>query len=201
MRKKDYEFKEKYYLKLGIGTEFEEIHEITKEIFNRLNEYLNNSEKAMIRTYKKRFISFINDGIETEIEDNGQDWALFLNECQNKEIKKIENEYYRHRNKKFEKLGNTIDEAIFQDMDIRPVEKIAIEKIYIEDLEKTIKKLLTKKEYRRLTYFMDYMSEAEIARKEGVSRQCINQSLKNISNKLKKNKIFLKKTIYIHRSK
>lgn len=192
MRKKDYEFKDKYFLKLGIGTKFEEIHSIDEDSYKELNKWLNNSDKAMIKTFKKNFICFENDGIKIEIENDGSEWAIFLENYQNKEIRKIKNEYSRHRNLDFEKKSLDIDKLEFQRLDEVLIEDFVTQKIYMDNIEKIMEDILTLKEFKRIKNYLSGKTISEIAKSEGTSVQCIYQSLNNSFKKLKKNKKFSK---------
>lgn len=177
-----YDFYDKYYLHLGIGTKFEDCIEITKEDYNDLKNKLNNSKKAMIRVFATYTVGFYK-GPETYVLQTVDKQVFYcLYKSQRYEKNKRRHERERHLDKFFRQ--ENIDKIPSNEN----LENTIINKVISEEIKKRLNSILTKKQIERLYKNLILgISLVEIAKEEGTDAAAIYRCIERAIDRILKN--------------
>ena len=182
----NYDFIIRYFMKIGIDTDYEECIEITKKIFEELNDKGKLLQESKIEIFKKYYVGFYKDETSYVTQEVVKEVYECLKKTQDYERNKVKHERERHIDTYFNQ--NRI-KYIPSGEDY---EEIILDIINENEIKRYLDTILNKKQSRR--FFKHKIKDiplVAIANEERTDAGSISKSVIRAKKKILKNlKIF-----------
>lgn len=180
-----YDFYKKYYMHYGIGTRFEDFVEISKEEYYELNKKINNSAKAMIKTFATYAVGFYKNDETYVIQSVDKDVYYCLYKSQKYEKNKRKHEMERHLDRFFkqEYINNIESDCNIEDDVISQIEEKRIKEFLKEVLSEKQNDRFYKNKFENIPLVVIAVEEGSTP---DAIRDSVNKAKKQIIKNLKK---------------
>ena len=177
-----YDFYDKYYLHLAIGTKFEDCIEITKEDYNNLKDKLNNSKKAMVRVFATYTVGFYKNPETYVLQTVDKDvfYCLYKSQRYEKNKRRHELERYLDRFFKQENIDKIASKTNLENEVLKEIEEKRVKAF--------LREILSKKQNDR--FYKNKMQDIPlvvIAIEEGSTPDAIRDSVNKAKKRIERN--------------
>lgn len=180
-----YDFYKKYYMHYGIGTRFEDFVEISKGEYYELNKKINNSTKAMIKTFATYAVGFYKNDETYVIQSVDKDvyYCLYKSQRYEKNKRKHERERHLDRFLKQEYINNIESDCNLEDDVLNQIEEKRIKEFLKEILSEKQNDRFYKNKFENIPLVVIAVEEGSTP---DAIRDSVNKAKKQIIKNLKK---------------